>query len=156
MEFIIFLTLLALGYGFGRVIEKRHFRYIFKREDELKNILLIPTKKLPETLQSDRYENQFVEGSVVISVDYFKRFLGGLRSIVGGRIRSYETLIERARREAIIRMKDQAASYGGTVIFNCKFETASISKGRRNSIGSVEVYAYGTAIVVKKTHEVQA
>lgn len=150
MDFIIFLTLLALGYGFGSVIEKRHFKSIFAREDALKNILVIPTKKLPPELQDDRYDNQFVEGSVVISVDYFKRFLGGLRSLVGGRIRSYETLLERGRREAIIRMKEQAKNYGGTAIFNCKLETASISKGQRNSVGSVEVYAYGTVVIPKK------
>jgi len=32
-------------------------------------------------------------------------------------------------------------------VLNCKLETASISKGGGNNIGSVEVYAYGTAII---------
>ena len=45
---------------------------------------------------------------VVISLDHFKRFLAGLRALVGGRIRSYETLLDRARREALMRMKEAA------------------------------------------------
>jgi uncharacterized protein YbjQ (UPF0145 family) len=147
IDIIIFITLLALGYGFGTIIEKRHFTRIIKQEDALKDILIIPSKKLPKTLQDDRYDNQFVDGSVVISVDYFKRFIAGLRGMVGGRVRTYESLLERARREAIIRMKQKAAACGGVVVFNCKLETASISKGAKNSVGSVEVYAYGTAII---------
>jgi len=149
IELIVFIVLLALGYGFGSFLERRHFADIIKREDALKNILLIPSKKIPENMQSDRYENQFVDGNVVISVDYFKRFIAGLRAIVGGRISTYESLLERARREAILRMKENAAACGGVVVFNCKLETASISKGAKNAVGSVEVYAYGTAIFPK-------
>jgi uncharacterized protein YbjQ (UPF0145 family) len=151
INIIIFIVFLAVGYGFGTVIEKRHFARIIKREEELKKVLLIPSKKLPEALQSSRYDNRFVDGSVVISVDYFKRFIAGLRGIVGGRVRTYESLLERARREAIIRMKQQAAACGGVVIFNCKLETASISKGAKNTVGSVEVYAYGTAIIPRSS-----
>ena len=86
-------------------------------------------------------------GNVVISVDYFKRFVAGLRNLVGGRITTYETLLDRARREAILRMKEQAHGLGGYIVFNVKLETASISKGRKNTVGSVEVLAYGTAFV---------
>ena len=153
MDILIFVSLLAVGFGFGAWIEKRHFQHIFKKEEALKDILLIPEKRLPNTLLNNRYDNQFVDGNVVISIDYFKRFVAGLRAIVGGRVRSYETLLERARREAIIRMKTQAEQYGASVIFNCKLETASISKGAKNTIGSVEVYAYGTAIMPKKSHK---
>jgi uncharacterized protein YbjQ (UPF0145 family) len=90
---------------------------------------------------------RLVAGSVVISVDYFKRFLAGLRNIFGGRVRSYESLLDRARREAILRMKAEAKALGADMVFNIKMETASISKGRRNAIGAVEVLAYGTACV---------
>jgi len=150
VDIIILLILLALGYGFGTLAEKRHFKRIIKNEDKLKNILVIPEKKLPKEFQNEKFENKLVDGSVVISVDYFKRFLSGLRALVGGRIRSYETLLERARREALIRMKQEAADEGSVMVLNCKLETASISKGRRKAIGSVEVYAYGTAVIPKK------
>ena len=42
-----------------------------------------------------------VAGSVVISEDYFKRIVSSLQSLFGGRLRSYESLVDRARREAV-------------------------------------------------------
>ena len=44
-------------------------------------------------------------------------------------------------------MKEQAATLDANYVFNVKMETSSISKGRRDSIGSVEVLAYGTAVI---------
>jgi len=146
IDLIIFLTLLALGYFFGRLAETRHYRSIIKREKALARIPAIASK-IPD-LNLRPQKAVLVTGSVVISVDYFKRFLAGLRNLVGGRVKSYESLIDRARREAILRMKDQARVKGASLIFNVKLETSSISQGRReNSIGSVEVLAYGTAFI---------
>ena len=142
---IVFLTLLALGYGFGRYAEKRHYKSIIEREEQWRSIPAVSTKILP--FDSTFSDSQIVIGSVVISVDYFKRFIAGLRNIVGGRVMSYESLIDRARREAILRMKEQASELGANLVFNVKLETSSIYKGRRNAIGSVEVMAYGTAMI---------
>jgi uncharacterized protein YbjQ (UPF0145 family) len=101
------------------------------------------------TNQGEIAQSKLVAGSVVISVDYFKRILAGLRAIVGGRIQSYETLLDRARREAVLRMKEQVRSTD--MILNLRIETSSISKGRRQkSVGTVEALAYGTAIKLKK------
>lgn len=143
-DLIIFLILMALGYGFGRFYESRHYRSIRKREDELKDIMLVQTKIIPEPLISGN-DSFLISGNVVISVDYFKRFVAGLRNIVGGRVTPYETLIDRARREAILRLKEEARAAGARMILNVKYEMCSIYKGRRNQIGSVEVLAYGTA-----------
>jgi uncharacterized protein YbjQ (UPF0145 family) len=69
---------------------------------------------------------------------------------MGGRITAYETLIDRARREAVLRMKYEAL--GSSIIVNTRVETASIfSSTSQNGIGSIEVFAYGTAIKLKKT-----
>lgn len=145
MDLIVFITLLALGYGFGRAAEKRHFKLIRQREKLLQSIPAIASKIPDPTLHPRQV--QLVVGSVVISVDYFKRFIAGLRNLIGGRVTSYETLLDRARREAILRMKEEAQALGANLIFNVKFETASITKGRKNQIGSVEVLAYGTAFI---------
>ncbi|MFQ5660684.1 MAG: YbjQ family protein [Gammaproteobacteria bacterium] len=144
-DLIIFLTLLFTGYIFGRWLEQAHYRSIRKREELLRNIPAIATKKLPA--QFTPCSTRLVAGNVVISVDYFKKFIAGLRYLVGGRISSYESLIDRARREAVLRMKEQAKSVNASYVFNVKMETSSISKGRRDAIGSVEVLAYGTAII---------
>lgn len=145
LELITFLLLLALGYGFGRYAESQHFRSIRKRELQLQNIPAIATKLPHPDLQPS--ETRLVAGSVVISIDYFKHFLAGLRNIVGGRVTAYETLLDRARREAVLRMKEEARDLGASLVFNVKLETSSIYRGNRNSIGSVEVLAYGTAFI---------
>lgn len=145
IEITIFLILLTSGYVIGQGVEKKHYRSIIQREGRLRDLPVIASKKLPDG-QFDAYDCALISGSVVISVDYFKRFVAGLRMLVGGRMTSYETLLDRARREAILRLKQQAKELDAEIIFNVKMETSSIYKGRGNSIGSVEVIAYATAL----------
>ena len=148
LELIILLVMLALGFGFGRLAESRHYQSIIQREAELHSLPVIASRIPPHG--NPHYDSQLVTGSVVISVDYFKRVVANLRNIVGGRVTSYETLVDRARREAILRMKEQARELNAELIFHIKLETASIHKGRKNGIGSVEVLAYGTALIPNK------
>jgi uncharacterized protein YbjQ (UPF0145 family) len=144
IDLIILITLLAIGYGFGTYIENRHYRSIIQRENALRHIPVVTSRFPP--IKPVPTEAVLVSGNVVISVDYFKRFIAALRNIVGGRVTSYESLVDRARREAVLRMKKEAEAINGKIIFNVKFETSSIYKGNKNSIGSIEVLAYGTAM----------
>ena len=148
IDLIIFLSLLALGYGAGTWAEKRHYRSIATREQVTMNLPAVTLKSvgIPEhKIQSAR----LVSGSAVISVDYFKRILASLRNIFGGNLKSYESLLDRARREALLRMKEMAGD--ATVIVNVRIETAAIGKqsGRKN-IGCLEAVAYGTALTVEQ------
>ncbi|MCV6604632.1 MAG: YbjQ family protein [Porticoccaceae bacterium] len=145
---ITFLVLLILGYGFGRLAERRHFKSIIQRERDYADTLTFSTKSPPEDMAVARA--QLVSGNVVVSVDYFKQVMAGLRALLGGRVSAYETLVERARREAILRMKEQARKLGAEMIFNVRLETASIAKGEQQQLGSVEVFAYGTALCTVK------
>lgn len=149
-DIIVLILLLATGYFFGRMAEKRHYKSILQREKKYQKLTVVASKFPPAFKKT--HDTELVMGSVVISVDYFKRFVASLRNLVGGRVRTYETLVDRARREAILRMKEDAARLGARMIFNIKLETASISKNQRNNnIGSVEVLAYGTAIIPPRT-----
>lgn len=141
----VVLVTLIIGYSFGRVAEKRHYRSILRREAELSDLIVIACKTLPESAVPPT--TQMVLGNVVISVDYFKRFVAGLRMIFGGRVHTYESLLDRGRREALLRMQERAKALGANSIFNVRLETSSISKGARQSVGSVEVLAYGTAVI---------
>lgn len=149
LVFFVFFVLITLGYFAGTYAESKHYQSILVREQALLHLPAITGKNLV-----DEYtiaEARLVTGSVVVSIDYFKRFVAILKSIFGGNIRSYETLIDRARREATLRMKEMAK--GADMILNIRLETCSIGGGTandRNSIGSVEVLAYGTAIKLKK------
>jgi len=141
-QLILTLVLLFLGYSIGTLIEKNHYKSIRKREKELKNLPILTIKKPlhPEEIK----DIKLVDGRVVISVDYFKRFVAGLINIFGGRVSTYETLLDRARREAILRLKEKAK--GASEIINLRIETSSISKNANQNIGSIEIYAYATAI----------
>ncbi len=147
MEFITFIILMLLGYGFGTWAERRHYKSIEERELKYQKLPTIALKH-PLPQKGRVVQTKLAAGNVVISVDYFKRFLAALRNIFGGRVSSYETLIDRARREAILRMK--ASCPGATQIINVRLETASLSKNtKKGSIGSIEVFAYGTAITYR-------
>lgn len=148
IDLIIFGTLISLGYFWGKWAEKNHYKSIKERERKFVDLPSTCGKRpvgSPEIVSAE-----LVYGSVVVSVDYFKRVLAGLRNIFGGPVQSYETLIDRARREAILRMKESCNS--AAQIINLRIETSSISKGGKNQIGSVEVLAYGTAIYCSENH----
>ena len=144
MGFLIFLALLVIGYLFGRLAEQRHYRSIHEREDALRRITVIPLRVPPPELL--KHESQLVSGNVVISVDYFKTVAAGLRNLFGGRVGAYESLIDRARREATLRMQEKAQSLGAQTVYNVKYETSRIGDNAGQGLGSVEVLAYGTAL----------
>lgn len=139
------LSLIALGYFAGRHAERKHYASIHAREAAF---LHLPTVSI-RTWHTDREvaEAQLVTGSVVISADYFKRLLATLRNIFGGRMRAYESLVDRARREAILRLKEQCPD--ADIIVNLRVETSTISQKSRDGISCVELMAYGTAIKYK-------
>jgi hypothetical protein len=84
-DLLIFIVLLALGYGFGRWAETKHYQSILRREEELNALPAIASRFPPV---GKVYDQELVMGSVVISVDYFKRFLATLRNLFGGRMTS--------------------------------------------------------------------
>ncbi len=140
--FFSFLVLLAVGYVFGRINERKHFAALDRREQDLAHITISTVKKMPEGFVASK----FVTGNVVISIDYFKRIGAALRSLVGGQVKSYTSLLERARREAVLRMKEQARDAGATHVANVRLETSSVFQNAQQKLGSLEVYAYGTAL----------
>lgn len=135
--------LIVIAYLSGSVVERRHLRRIIRREGELRDIMAFAIRRAPPDLALA--DPNFVSGSAVISVDYFKKFAADLRGIVGGRVAAYESLFERARREAMVRMKDEARRLGGNIVLNVKLDSVRIYAGGRRSTVSVEAVAYGTA-----------
>lgn len=133
------LGLVLVAMIVGTILEKRHYASILKREAELHHIIVVAVRQTPQGFQG----GELVRGSVVVSSDYFRRLLAGLRKIVGGRVQTFETLLDRGRREAILRMKADAAARGANAVFNVKIETASMMQS--GSLGTAEVIAYGTA-----------
>ena len=105
----------------------------------------MPGRVLPS--QYVHHQSRLVRGNVVVSVDYFKVVVAGLRNLVGGRVATFESLLDRGRREAILRMQAQARECGADAVYNMKFETSRVSGNAGQSVGSIEVLAYGTALI---------
>lgn len=150
MESLILLAFwsvpVVLGFVFGRIAESRHYRSIHARE---KSLLNLPATSL-KTLLGDEpvLRSELVTGSVVVSVDYFKRAASNLRTLVGGPVKSYESLLDRAKREAVLRLKESCP--GADEIVNLRLETLSMSGKRPRQVTGVEVLAYGTAIYYQR------
>ncbi len=135
------VLLLAVGYFVGRLLERRHYASIRRRERELRSVVAITTRFVPEGVTAQGAT--LVSGGVVVSSDYFKTFVAGFRNLVGGRFRGFESLLERARREAILRMKQQAREHGSSLVIGVRIHTTRVAGSQTPS---VEVIAFGTAL----------
>lgn len=140
IDAIIFVVLLVLGYGFGQINERRHYKSIRKREAELQTVVAVGSRIPPG---DSNYQQQLVVGSVVVASDYFKSFVASLVNIFGGRVRTFEPLLDRGRREALLRVKEQAKEINAPMVFNIKYETSRIG----GAVTTIEVLAYGSALI---------
>ena len=143
----IVLVLLVIGFFVGRSREKAHYVSIRAREAQWASRPAV-TLENPRTLPAVK-ACQLATGTAVISVDYYKRFLAGLRTVFGGEMRSYSTLIDRARREAVLRMKESAP--GADLFYNIHLQTSAINDGQKQAVAAVEVIAYSTAITFDRS-----
>lgn len=141
--FIFGLLVLCIGLFFGLRAEKKHFAHLVIKETEYADILLTNTKNMPGI---DTARGALVTGNVVIANDAFKKFISGFMMFFGGRISVYESLMERARREALVRLQSEARHLGAHQVINIRVETSTIVTGKGKTVGSIELLAYGTAI----------
>lgn len=141
------LLMLLVGFVFGQIAERRHLRELGQREQALERFPVIDLARMPGL---EAAAGALVMGEVVIATDYFKTFLASLRSIVGGEVGSFRKLLDRARREARLRMLEEARQLGATAIVNVRYTMNDIGGGR--SVNT-EILCYGTALVpVRAVH----
>ena len=97
-----------------------------------------------ETLQGYNYEELgVVTGSTIQSKNFVSDFGQGIKSIVGGELKSYTSMMEKARNQATQRMVDQAVKMGADAIIGVRYTTSAIMAQ------AAEVLVYGTAIKFK-------
>lgn len=148
MNFGIPLLVVIVAYFIGNAIEKKHFREIRAREEKVHGFPVITFETLPSDWRVGSAE--LVSGSVVVSLDYFKRIIAGLRGLIGGRVKTYEPLLDRARREAVLRMIEDAKARGYDAVVNVRLETSRLANARKDGRGTagIEMLAFGTAITL--------
>lgn len=136
------IILFVVGWFFGARHERQHLAQLVISEKALGHIIVSTERFYQPTLAANT-EGELVLGSVVIAQDYFKMVIARVLSIFGKNLTTYETLLERARREALVRMRAQAHAKGYNHVYGLRFEVSNI-----NQLGSmVEAIAYGTAVM---------
>ena len=130
----------VLGWLLATWFERRHFRSINEREISLQRIMVNTSKRI-ETCEPEG--TTLLIGSVVVAHDYFRTLIIFFRKIVGGNIKPYERLVQRGRREALIRLNEEADERGIDKVINVRFTTNSVS-GR--FLHAIEMVAYGTGV----------
>ena len=83
-----------------------------------------------------------VFGLVVRSRGLGGNIMASLRSIGGGEIHEYTSLLEDTRRQAIDRMVQNAALVGGNAVISMRFDSSELAQTMS------EIVAYGTAVVI--------
>ncbi len=145
------LILVPLGFIFGRFSEKKHLKSLEEREDRNSKILVTDLKSFTMLSSTDQRAEMLI-GEVTIATDYYKSFVGKLRNFFGGEMIGFETLKMRARREATMKIIEQAQEKGFNAICNLRLETADIggSTLSRKSAITVSILASATAYVCNK------
>jgi uncharacterized protein YbjQ (UPF0145 family) len=83
-----------------------------------------------------------VFGLVVRSRGLGGNIMAGLRSLGGGEIHEYTSLLEDTRRQAIDRMVQNATLMGANAVLSMRFDSSELA-------GTMsEIVAYGTAVVL--------
>lgn len=139
-------VLLLVGWLAGRAAERVHFRRLDQGEAEFADVVVTDLRRFTPAADAS-VGAAMVTAEVVIATDYLKSFLAGLRNIFGGEVRSYESLLRRARREAILRLREQARRMGCDAVCNIRMESADVggSSNSRKGAAMVAVLAWGTA-----------
>lgn len=146
---LVFLVgLLMLGLIGGGLAERRHLRSLEACETRHRDVLVSDLKSFPQACVGP-HPPKLVVAEVVIASDYLKSFLASLRQIFGGEMRAFGTLMIRGRREAIMRLIQQARAEGYNALCNVRLERADIggsTTGR--GVPMVTVLASATAYYV--------
>jgi uncharacterized protein YbjQ (UPF0145 family) len=84
-----------------------------------------------------------VFGLVVRSRGLAGNLVAGLRSLGGGEIKEYTSLLEDTRRHALDRMIQNATLMGANAVISMRFDSSELA-------GTMsEIVAYGTAVIVE-------
>ncbi len=84
-----------------------------------------------------------VKGSTIQTVNAIRDIGAGLKTLVGGELKKYNQMMDKAREIATERMVEEAEQLGADAIVGVRFTTSSIMQS------AAEVMAYGTAVKIQ-------
>ncbi len=86
-----------------------------------------------------------VRGIIVRAPTIAQGIMGGLKSIIGGRIGAYTEMCEQTRQQAYELLVDHAVALGANAVVGLRYDASEIVS-RANA---TEVLCYGTAVVIE-------
>jgi len=86
-----------------------------------------------------------VRGITVRSPTIAQGILGGLKSIIGGRIGAYTEMCEQTRQTAYDLMVQHARELGANAVLGMRFDASEVA----SRASATEVLCYGTAVVLE-------
>ena len=87
-----------------------------------------------------------VRGITVRAPTIAQGIVGGLKSMIGGRIGAYTEMCEQARQQAFETMIEHAREIGANAIIGVAYDASDV--GTKTS-AATEVLCYGTAVVIQ-------
>ncbi len=139
VQLIVPIVVFLVAGGAGRMQERKHEHSLARREKALAHVVVVDVARLP----GPACRGELVIGHVVLGCDYGKQILARVRDVFGGEIRSFRRVLDRGRREAILRMQEEADAVGSNLVVNVRFTTAMMG----SRLLAAEVICYGTAVV---------
>ncbi len=144
ISILVTMALLTLGFVAGTVAERRHFRRIEEYETQLAPVVRTNSRVFL-TPRPGAKPPTLVCAEMVVASDYFKNFLAAFRKFFGGEMKSYHSLMDRARRETVVRLLEEAQAQGYNAICNVRLEPADVGGSTSNSRGAIMVCILGSA-----------
>ncbi len=106
------------------------------------DVLVVTTNDIPGYTVEEVYGEVF--GLIVRSRNMFGNLGASFRTIFGGEVKGYTSLLTDSREQAMQRLREAAAAKGANAIVAMRFDSGDIGQVMN------EIAAYGTAVRVKK------
>ncbi|MGF1633833.1 MAG: YbjQ family protein [Phycisphaerae bacterium] len=148
LQVAIPVLLIFIGLTAGGVVERRHLRNLAARRQTVSHMLVTDVRTFHGGVAAS-HAPRLMLADAVVSANYLKSFLAGLKKIFGGELGTYRSLMFRAREEATLRLLEAAAAEGFDAVCNLRLDTADVagsaSERRSRPVVIVSVMAAGTA-----------
>ena len=151
MGFIFFLLMLLVTFYIGNRIQRNHEKSIAERQIIYRDLAIDNLKEPP----AEAEKSFFVCGEMVLAVDAYRTFISTLKQLIGGEIKSFYSIMARARREAILRLLADAKLKQADGVCNIRVESADVAgtsaaSGKQGNGRMVAIIVTGTAYRLRK------
>ena len=132
---------LLFSWIFGNIYQRKKQEELEVRVESFGTDNLTTLKSPPTQVSA----SGLLTANIIMSVSWWQKLVGGIKTIFGGQVQTWDGILAWARKEAMQRLREQARAGGFDNGINVRLETSEIqsSKGRNTA---VEILAYGTGI----------